>query len=239
MGILGHRSLERSAVRQVLEDDGSLWVVGEGRPEQAPYVVRGSRPDVLVASHEGPEDALRALRAQPGAGPARIVLVGHLSEQATRLLLRHDARGVLLRADTVRHLPWAVRAAAAGSVALAPGPAAFLVDAVVRPGRFAEETAAARTLLKALSRREREILELLAEGESNAAVAARLGISGHTVKDHIRAVYAKLGVRNRIQAARVLWQGQARTQGRARPPDPRTRAQEHPDGREYATATRP
>ncbi|WP_424854560.1 helix-turn-helix transcriptional regulator [Streptomyces sp. SAI-170] len=238
MGILGHKSLERAGVRQVLEDDGSLWVVGEGRPEQAPYVVRGSRPDVLVASHDSPEDALRAVRSHPGPGPARIVLVSRLSEQATRLLLRHDVRGILLRADTVRHLPWAVRAAAAGSVALAPAPAATLVDTFVRPGRFAEEAAAARTLLNALSRREREILELLAEGASNAAVAGRLGISGHTVKDHIRAIYAKLGVRNRIQAARVLWQAQAQAQGQARPPDLPAAALEHPDAREYAT-TRP
>jgi DNA-binding NarL/FixJ family response regulator len=216
VGILGHRPPDRAGVRRLLENDSSVRVVGEGRPEQAPYVVSASRPDVLVASHRGPDDALRALRSGCDPGPARIVLVGRLCEHTTRLLLRHQARGVLLRADAARHLPWAVRAAAAGGVALAPGAAGFVVDAFLRPGLCDEEAAAARRALTALSLREREILELLAEGASNPAVAERLGISGHTVKDHISAVYAKLGVRNRIQAARVLWQARAdRPQGDA------------------------
>ncbi|MFB7653943.1 MULTISPECIES: response regulator transcription factor [unclassified Streptomyces] len=124
------------------------------------------------------------------------------------MLLRHGARGILLRGSSVRHLPWAVRAAAEGTVALGPVAARFLVDQYVRPGRMADAVVAARGMLKKLSAREREIARLLADGASNPDMAEALGISAHTVKDHIRGVYAKLGVDNRVQASRVVWQAQ-------------------------------
>ncbi|GLW49171.1 DNA-binding response regulator [Streptomyces sp. NBRC 14336] len=206
MGILGCRTLERAGVRHVLEADDRITVVGEDTVGQAPGLVRSTRPDVLVASHQDPEEALAALRAHRAAEPARVVLVGRLTDQATRMLLRFGARGVLLREDGARHLPWAVHATAAGSVALAPTTAGFVVDQYVRPGRVAEEAAAARKLLASLSPRERQVLELVSNGASNPVVAETLRISRHTVKDHIRAIYNKLLVGNRVQAARILWQ---------------------------------
>ncbi|MFF0203283.1 LuxR C-terminal-related transcriptional regulator [Streptomyces sp. NPDC005017] len=216
VGVLGRTSPERAQVRKVLEGDGGIWAVGEGRADQAPQPVRAIRPHVLVDSHHDPEEALNALRSGPSPGPARTVLLGRLSQRATGPLSRHDVRGILLRADAVAHLHWAVRATAAGSVALTPGAARFVVDAFVRPGRATEESAEARQRLGTLGVRETEILELLAEGVSNTVVADRLGISTHTVKDHIRTIYGKLLVRNRIQAARVLWRAQIR-----RPATPR------------------
>ncbi|WP_192583015.1 helix-turn-helix transcriptional regulator [Streptomyces albicerus] len=138
-----------------------------------------------------------------------VVLTSQLSEKTLRMLLRHGAGGILLRDDSVEHLPWAVRAAAAGSIALAPAAAHLLVDQYVRPGRLSEEAAAARDRTAALSPRESEILRLLAEGTSNPDMAEAMGISSHTVKDHIRAVYTKLRVDNRVQAARIAWQAQA------------------------------
>ncbi|GGX13631.1 DNA-binding response regulator [Streptomyces malachitofuscus] len=206
VGILGRQTLERAGIRHILETDDRIAVVGDGTVEQAPGLVRSTRPDVLVAGHHDPDEALAALRAPRAAEPARVVLVGRLTDRATRMLLRLGARGVLLREDGARHLPWAVRAAAAGSVALAPTAAGFVVDQYVRPGRLAEEAVAARKLLAALSPRERQILELLSNGASNPVVAETLSISGHTVKDHIRAIYNKLLVGNRVQAARILWQ---------------------------------
>nr|WP_241195769.1 helix-turn-helix transcriptional regulator [Streptomyces sp. SID10362] len=67
-------------------------------------------------------------------------------------------------------------------------------------------------MLKKLSSREREIVRLLADGVSNPDMAETLGISTHTVKDHIRGVYTKLGVDNRVQASRIVWQAQVRAQ---------------------------
>ncbi|MGW0861139.1 LuxR C-terminal-related transcriptional regulator [Streptomyces koelreuteriae] len=222
MAILGCQSLERTGVRAVLEEDNRIRVVGEGTVDQARRIVRSTRPNVLVASHHDPDEALSALRAYRVSVPARIVLVSRLTEHATRKLLHLGVRGVLLRRDCVEHLPWAVRATAAGSVALTPTAAGFVVDQYIRPGQQAEEVAAARNLLRALSPREREILELIGNGASNPAMAKTLTISGHTVKDHIRAIYAKLSTTNRIQAARILWQAQNR-------PGPKLPATEHPD----------
>lgn len=207
--VLGSRTLERAGVRHILEADDGLAVVGEGTVEQTSGLVRSARPDVLVVGHHDPDEAPAAPRAHRAAGPARVVLVGRLTDRATRMLLRHGARGVLLRDDGARHLPWAVRAAAAGSLALTPAAAGFVVDPYVRPGRPAEEAVAARKLLAALSPRERRILEPVGSGASSPDVADILSISDHTVKDHIRAIYDRFLVGNRVHAARILWQAGA------------------------------
>ncbi|WP_217250809.1 response regulator transcription factor [Streptomyces sp. AC602_WCS936] len=172
----------------------------------------------MVSSHHNPDDALDALRSPnptapraanaPISTPSHVVLVDHLTEHTTRTLLRHGARGILLRGNSVRHLSWAVKAAAEGTVALGPVAAQFLVDQYVRPARAADAATTARRMLRKLSSREQEIAQLLAAGASNPDMAETLGISAHTVKDHIRGVYAKLGVDNRVQASRIVWQAQ-------------------------------
>ncbi|MFF8869542.1 LuxR C-terminal-related transcriptional regulator [Streptomyces massasporeus] len=220
MAILGCQTLERAGLRAVLEQDDRIRIVGDGTVDQALHIVRSTRPDVLVASHDDPEEALSDLRVHRVSVPARIVLVSRLTEHVTRRLLQLGVRGVLLRRDCVEHLLWAVRATAAGSVALTPAAAGCVVDQYIRPGQQSEESAAAKKLLRVLSPREREILELIGNGASNPVVAETLTISGHTVKDHIRAIYTKLAVTNRIQAARILWQAQSR-------PGPRSPAPEH------------
>ncbi|MFF6997716.1 DNA-binding response regulator [Streptomyces sp. NPDC008313] len=218
VGILGRQALERAGVKRVLEVDERIRIVGEDSVDRASHVARTSRPDVLVTSHHSPKEALEVLRSPAAAAqrmahasvpaPAHVVLVGHLSEHSTRILLRHGARGILLRGDSLRHLPWAVRAAAAGTIALGPVAAQFLVDQYLQPSRAADDVAAARGLLRKLSSREREILHLMADGVSTPAMAATLGISTHTVKDHIRGVYTKLDVDNRVHASRIVWQAQ-------------------------------
>ncbi|MDX3619437.1 response regulator transcription factor [Streptomyces europaeiscabiei] len=205
MGILGCVPLERAGVRRVLEEDAWIRVVGEGSAGQSSRLVRTVRPDLLVTLHDGPDDALGDLGPTAPSLP-RIVLVSRLSERAARVLLRHGANGILLRDDSLDHLRWAVRAAAAGGLALSPTAAAFVTEQFARPDRLTEETVAARKLVNALSPREQEILRFLEKGLSNSHMADALTISGHTVKDHVRAVYAKLGVDNRVQAARIAWQ---------------------------------
>ncbi|WCN02219.1 response regulator transcription factor [Streptomyces sp. M92] len=221
VGILGREPLERVGVRRVLEEDGGIRIVRE-TSDATSALVRTSRLHVVVSSHRSPDDALEALRSSnptapratnaPVPTPAHVVLVDRLTEHTTRTLLRHGARGILLRANSVRHLPWAVRAAAEGTVALGPVAAQFLVDQYVRPARTADAATTARRMLGKLSHREREIAQLLAAGASNPDMAETLGISAHTVKDHIRGLYTKLGVDNRVQASRIVWQAQVSEQ---------------------------
>ncbi|MFC7217360.1 LuxR C-terminal-related transcriptional regulator [Streptomyces polyrhachis] len=139
-----------------------------------------------------------------------LVLLDELTPSAALRLLTAGAAGVLRRDTAARHLPWAVTAVAAGSVALAPEITPALAAKQLRPWRASREQAAARVRIAALSCREREVLGLLADGLSNADVAEELTLSDHTVKDHIRAIYGKLGVDNRVQAAQVSWQAGTR-----------------------------
>jgi DNA-binding NarL/FixJ family response regulator len=205
--VFGDGPLERAGVRRVLEEDERIRVVGEGPVGRFARLVRASRPDLLVSLHDDPDDTLGTL---PSSGPPlpRIVLVSHLSEQSARMLLHQGANGILLREDSVAHLHWAVRAAAAGGLALDPTAAALVAARLIRPERLTEATVTARRLVATLSPREQEILRFLEQGAANVEMAEALNISGHTVKDHIRAVYTKLAVDNRVQAARIAWQAQ-------------------------------
>ncbi|MFJ5042008.1 hypothetical protein [Streptomyces parvulus] len=165
--MLGREPLERVGVRRVLEEDTRIRIVCEHADPESP-LVGASRTDVLITRHRSADEALGVLRrpepvpaaAVTGpatAAPALVVLVDSVSEHGTRMLLHDGARGILLRASSVRHLPWAVRAAPEGTVALGPVAARFLVDQYVRPGRVADAVAAARGMLRKLSAREREI----------------------------------------------------------------------------------
>jgi DNA-binding NarL/FixJ family response regulator len=165
-------------------------------------------------SHPGEDEAIHTFKVldRLTPTPARIVLVDRCTEDGTRRLLSSGAHGVLLRSSSVDHLLWAVRAVAAGSVALAPEVAGLVLDHYLQPSYAAAESTAAQSRLKDLSPREREILTLLSDGFSNPLIAETLSISSHTVKDHIRAIYTKLKVDNRVQAAQIAWQAASRTQ---------------------------
>ncbi|MCK1794826.1 helix-turn-helix transcriptional regulator [Streptomyces sp. XM4193] len=176
---------------------------------RVPGVRDGDGGDVVVAyePHGGDRDATLALVSElRGTAPVLVV-----SEQECPLsLLTGGAAGAVRAGEAAAHLRWAVGFAAAGETALSPYYAASVADRWLRPVRG--EQARQRTLrLQALTCREREVLELAADGMPNRDVARRLHICDDTVKDHLRAVYRKMGVRNRLQAARCLWESRAAT----------------------------
>jgi DNA-binding NarL/FixJ family response regulator len=115
-----------------------------------------------------------------------VVLLDDPATQAPSAL-RAGARAVLRRDASPAELVAAIEAVAAGLVALHP-------EAVPRP------TPAAPSAAEPLTRREREILTLLADGLGNKVIAARLGISDHTVKAHVGAIFDKLHVGTRAEA---------------------------------------
>jgi len=115
-----------------------------------------------------------------------IALLDDPATQATAAL-RAGARAALRRDASAPELVAAIEAVAAGLVVLHP-------DAVPRPAVSTPDTA------EPLTRREREILTLLADGLGNKAIAARLGISDHTVKAHVGAIFDKLHVGTRAEA---------------------------------------
>src|SRR5699024_2009267 len=135
--------------------------------------------------------SMRGLREQDRHRPRNLVLTPYDSDRAIRSALEAGADGFLLkdtrRDDVIR----AVHDLAGGRAVLAPAALAALTGADPR----AE-----------LSRREVEVLRLVADGCTNRAVATRLGIGEATVKTHLVHVYEKLGVGDRASAVRTAWE---------------------------------
>ena len=142
----------------------------------------GRSPDVLILDGDA---------ATPPAASHQVPVIALLDDPASEAAaaLRAGARAALRRDASPTELVAAIEAVAAGLVALDP-------QAVPRPS-LAPSTASAA---EPLTRREREILTLLADGLGNKVIAARLGISDHTVKAHVGAIFDKLHVGTRAEA---------------------------------------
>jgi NarL family two-component system response regulator YdfI len=150
--------------------------------EHAAVVVVALPPDVTPRVLE----ALRGLRSVEGV----VLLAADPAAAWTAQARRLGVRAVLREDATADELAAAIAATRAGLVALHP-------DALRAP---AEARAAEPRGGAALTPREREILEMMAEGMSNRAIASRLGISSQTVKFHVASIFAKLGASSRTEA---------------------------------------
>jgi DNA-binding NarL/FixJ family response regulator len=135
-------------------------------------------------------------------GAEQLALAGELGAPVIALLPDADAarnawiygvQGLLLRSSTPERIMAAISAAAQGSVVLAPEIASVLV-------RTAPTSIASSAPPEALTPRELDVLRLMAEGLPNKAIAARLGVTEHTIKFHVNAVLAKLGAQSRTEA---------------------------------------
>jgi DNA-binding NarL/FixJ family response regulator len=145
--------------------------------------------------------AARSIDALPPI-PVVVLLGGRAPPAAIRALLAHGVRGLLPDASSAEEIAAAIEAAAAGLVTV---PSELVGDLVapLRSGAEREFTTPREPLTGGTPRltpREQEILAMLAEGLPNKAIASRLGISDHTVKTHLEAVFEKLGASTRAEA---------------------------------------
>lgn len=200
--IADDEQLVRTSFRAILGRPG-FAVVGEAAGgDEAFEVTTRLRPDVLLLDIRMPDgDGLRALRRLSEAGTLAEVRVLVLTtfdlddyiDEAFRL----GASGFLLKTVRYEELLDAIRAVVDGQAPVAPSVARRLVDHYRHaPGPDTE----AIGIVAVLTERERQVLAVLAEGHTNAEVAAALGVSVHTVKTHISSVLTKLGLRHRLQA---------------------------------------
>ncbi|MFD9377864.1 response regulator [Streptomyces sp. NPDC059999] len=193
-------AMVRAGVRAILARDPKIDVVAEACDGyQAVAAVRTHRPavallDIQMPGLDGISAASLIHRELPGT--AVIMLTTFGEDEFIARALREGADGFLLKADDPKELLAGVHAVAAGGAYLSPRVAARVV-AGLRDGR----TAIPQQSLKLLTDRENEVLALLAHGLSNGEIAARLRLVEGTVKAHVSAVLAKLGVRNRVEAA--------------------------------------
>jgi DNA-binding NarL/FixJ family response regulator len=166
------------------------WRVCVCKPSRLREVF-AEHPDAIVAmvmTDDEPRRMLRAVRGWPRP-PAIVALTDDGAELWTPASRALGVRAVLPRAATSEELIEAVRAVHAGLLVLHP-------EALMRAAAADAGVAAGAPLTS----REREILEMMADGASNRAIAARLGISRHTAKFHVASILMKLGVRSRTEA---------------------------------------
>jgi DNA-binding NarL/FixJ family response regulator len=207
--VVDDQELVRSGFCVILEATDGITVVGEAaNGAQAVAAVCAHAPDVVLMDVRMPEmDGLEATRritgGEPGTGPKVVMLTTFDLDDYVYAALRAGASGFLLK-DSPRHdLIAAVRAAAAGDALLAPSVTRRLIEVFARkPPEFAPSP----SRLASLTARERDVLFLLARGRSNAEIASGLFISEATVKSHVGNVLAKLGLRDRVQAAILAYE---------------------------------
>ncbi|MEV8440508.1 response regulator transcription factor [Actinosynnema sp. NPDC051121] len=192
-----------AGIRAVLESAGDLEVVAvvaDGR--EAVEATRRHRVDVALLDLAMP--VLGGLAAAAAmSGPRVVVLTAFGDEATVRPALRQGVDGFVLKNCAPDELIRAVRAVHAGEAYLSPAVARHVLG-MVADGRGAGRAEDAARRLAALTPRESDVVALVAEGLSNAEVGRRAHMSEASVKTYVSRILAKLGCRNRVEAALLV-----------------------------------
>jgi DNA-binding NarL/FixJ family response regulator len=196
--LVDDQALVRSGFRMILDAQPDIEVVGEAENgRQAVELAAVSSADVILMDIRMPElDGIEATARILAAQPETKILIlttFDLDEYVARAL-HAGASGFLLKDVRPAQLSEAIRVIASGDALLAPSVTRRLLDRIA--SGLDTRTPVA---LEQLTEREREILQLVAEGLSNAEIAERLVVGESTVKTHVSAVLRKLQVRDRVQ----------------------------------------
>jgi DNA-binding NarL/FixJ family response regulator len=217
--IADDQDLVREGLRMLLEAEPDLAVAGEaGDGGQALAQARRLDPDVILMDVRMPGmNGIEATSRLVQAGcRARILMLTTFDlDEYVYHALKAGASGFLLKDASREQLTGAVRAVAVGETLLAPAITRRLIEDFCRgpaPGSPVAGPAGG------LSERELGVVRLVAQGQSNAEIAARLYLSEATVKSHIARILAKLGLRDRVQVAVYAYEQGIVRPGRAIPP---------------------
>jgi DNA-binding NarL/FixJ family response regulator len=197
--IADDQALVRSGFRMIIDARDDLEVVGEAEDgAEAARLAGELEPDVVLMDVRMPEvDGIEATQRIVSSGnEARVLVLTTFDlDEYVYAAVRAGASGFLLKDVRPEDLVDAIRLVAEGNALLGPTVTRRLLEhfADGEPG----PTAAA---VGDLTEREQEILRLVAQGHSNAEVAAKLFLSEATVKTHVSSILRKLGVRDRVQA---------------------------------------
>lgn len=196
--LVDDHELFRHGLGTMLTHLGDVDVVAEaGTGDAAVQAADQHRPDVVVMDLQMPGlSGIDATRRITSDHPAIGVLVVTMHEDDTSVVaaLRAGARGYVLKGASPDEFLRALRAVAHGDAVLSPSVAARL------RGYVAPDLTGVTPPFPELSDREREVLDLIAAGRSNAEISRQLYISGKTVRNHITNIFSKLHVSDRAQA---------------------------------------
>lgn len=188
----------RSGLRMMLADVDGVQVAGEAESgAQAVALTAELAPDVVVMDLRMPDlDGIEATRriVASGSSAAVIVLTMFEDDDSVFAAMRAGARGYLLKGADKDEIARAISAAAAGEAIFGPEIAARVI------AHFAVGSGSTGAAFPALTAREREVLELVAAGKGNAAIAHELVISLKTVRNHVSNIFTKLQVSDRSAA---------------------------------------
>ncbi len=202
--LIDDHTLFRSGLETLLERHGIevAAAVGDGREglEQA----KALDPEIILLDMRMPDmnglEVLNALRREELTMPIVMLTTSNEEEDLVECL-RNGAQGYLLKDMEPTELVEALREIVDGKTIVAPELAGVLARVVQGDGLAVEAPKAEANPFDELTPREKEILCLLAEGQSNKVIARNLGISDGTVKLHVKAILRKLDVHSRVEAA--------------------------------------
>ena len=198
--LVDDQTLVRRGIKSLLELAGDIDIVAEaGDGEEGIATILRERPDVVLLDVRMPrKDGLEVLRALQGARalPPTILLTTFDDDDALLEGVKAGARGYLLKDVSLERLTEAIRNVAAGGSVIRPA----LTERVLRGLEHVRRDFDALDPADPLTRREVEVLRLMAGGYSNREIADALGTAEGTVKNHASSILSKLGVRDRTRA---------------------------------------
>ncbi|MGD9792912.1 MAG: response regulator [Acidimicrobiia bacterium] len=206
------QALVRSGFAMLLAGEADIEVVGEAaNGAEAVALVASTRPDVVLMDVRMPImdglEATRRISSDESLSATRVIILTTFDlDEYVHDALRAGASGFLLKDTLPLELLTAVRVVAAGDALITPSVTRRLIAEFARMPAGAPPVAADDPLLGQLTEREREVLELVAKGQSNAEVAATLFVSHATVKTHVSRLLMKLNARDRAQLVMVAYE---------------------------------
>ncbi|RYP86417.1 response regulator transcription factor [Nocardioides guangzhouensis] len=198
VAIVDDHAVLASSLGMVLDAEPDLEAVGTAASlEKARALLATSSPDVVLLDHRLPDgDGVAAIGDLRRVAPeARfVVLTASTADHVLVAAIEAGASGFVSKTRDLGDVTQAVRAAAAGESVISPEMLARLLPRLRATEPQPHDS---------LTEREREVLTLLAEGLSNAAIADRLVVSVHTVRNHVANLSAKLGAHSKLEALAI------------------------------------
>ena len=202
--IVDDHAVVRLGLRALLGDEPDLEVVAEaGTAEEALSRVAECRPDVAIVDIQLPgKSGIEACREIRASFPSTrvVILTSHSAENFLEQAMRAGASGYVLKQVGNEELIRAIRAAHSGEIGMDSRTASAVVSRFLEMVKTTDQSA-----FKELTQREKEVLVLVAEGESNKEIGARLNLTEITVRNYVSNILNKLQLRNRIELTKYAF----------------------------------